>query len=220
MHGMRDGGPLWPGSKAERGTTMRNTLLAIAGASALMLAAVPAANAAKFSPGQTALTVGGGVADFARGRIGDASTPSGAWDARLTVGTRSFFSFEANYLGTLGAEHDPIGPDPKVGSTQLTGSARINFTRWRIQPFITGGAGWINLHSYGRDQAPVAAATFAHNDNGVVVPMGGGIDGYLGRHGLIDARFTYNLVAGSKDFTSERQRPDMWVAQLNAGYAF
>lgn len=199
---------------------MRNTLLAIAGASALLFVAMPSANAAKFSPGQTSLTVGGGVADFARGGIRDTTTPSGAWDARLTVGTRSFVSFEANYLGTLGAEHDPIGPNPKVGSTQLTGSARINFTRWRIQPFITGGAGWINLHSYGRNEAPVAAVNFSHNDNGVVVPMGGGLDGYIGRHGLIDARFTYNLVADAKGFTAQNERPDMWVAQLNAGYAF
>ena len=101
----------------------------------------------------------------------------------------------------------------------MTGSARLNLSLWRVQPFIVGGAGWVNLHSYGRDLSPLATVNFAHNDNSLIVPVGAGLAGYVGRHGLVDARFNYSFIT-SKDFTPYRERPDMWNVTINGGYAF
>jgi len=196
---------------------MRNTLLAIAGAA--LLGSTPAA-AAKFSPDWTSLQLGTGIASFARAPIRDNATPAVAYDLRLTVGTRFPIAFEAAYVGSFAREHDAFAPDPGVTSNALTGSARVNLTTWRVQPFIVGGAGWVNLHSYGRDQAPEAAANFAHDSNGGIFPVGGGLAGYLGRHGMIEARASYDFLVGVKDFTNQNIRPDMWEATIGGGYAF
>jgi hypothetical protein len=80
--------------------------------------------------------------------------------------------------------------------------------------------GWIGLHSLGRSGAPVAAQEFSSGASGVVVPMGGGVAGYLGRHGVVDGRVSYDLVANANSFTAFGARPDMWTASVNGGYAF
>jgi hypothetical protein len=198
---------------------MRSALLALAGAAAIVACARPAA-AADFSPYMAGLSVGGGVADFRSGTMRNNSSAAAAWNARLLVGTRTPVAFEAEYLGTAASERDSTANDPTLITTQVSGSARVNLTTWRIQPFLVGGAGWINLHSFGRDEAPIAATQWAHNDNGAVFPLGGGFSSYLGKHAMVDARFTYRLVTGASGFSDAGARPDMWNAQLNAGYAF
>ncbi len=197
---------------------LRGTLVACVGVAGLVAFARPAH--ARFSPELTSIEAGAGYTDFAKGNIKDASTGGGAAGARITIGTRSPLALEIGYLGTI-SEERTLQVDNHVGLATHTveGNARVNFSLWRVQPFITGGVGWINLHSYGRDDAPIAAANFNHNDNSLVVPVGAGLAGYVGKHGLLDARFNYSFVT-SKDFTPFRERPDMWNVTLNGGYAF
>lgn len=194
----------------------RRMLVGFAGVAALCVAG-PAR--AAFSPYMAALTVGGGVQDFIFQKARQATSPQGSFGARLTVGTRTPVAIEADYMGSVGAEHDPIGSDPKFAFNSFDTLARLNLTTWRVQPFLDAGVGYINFHSYGRDVAPVAAAQWAHNSNSVEIPMGGGLAGYFGQHGTVDARFAYRLVP-DKNINTFSQRPDMWNASVNLGYAF
>src|SRR5258706_4365915 len=48
-----------------------------------------------FAPRQVAITAGAGVSDFVGSSMRGATETGAAWDARVTVGARSFFAFEA-----------------------------------------------------------------------------------------------------------------------------
>jgi hypothetical protein len=172
---------------------------------------------AAFSPDNMSLTVGGGVGNFVRDRISDLnSSVAGTWDARFLYGTRHYLGVEAAYQGTAAGSSADFGTG-SVSTTQVTGSLRFNMTRLRIQPFLAAGAGWMLLH---RGQSgPAEALVASSNTNSFVVPFAGGIAGYFGRHGTVDVRGTYALVT-DKDFTNTGARPDMWTAELRAGYAF
>jgi hypothetical protein len=212
--------PCTPPSWQDKEAKMRKTMpLVLAGAAALLAWSRPV-GAASFSPNLVTLQVGAGIQDFARNRISDNSTIGGAWDVRLVVGTRTPLALEAAYTGALQAEHDPFAPDPKLSTTQITGSARWNIITRRVQPFLGVGLGWVNFHSYGRDQTIVAAANFEHDANGVLFPFSGGLAFYLGRHGVLEARGSYSLVTGARAITHEDVRPDLWSATLAGGYAF
>lgn len=179
----------------------------------------PAKRRAPWSPYQTAISLGGGAANFIRDRISDNTETAGAWDARLLIGTRSILAGEATYLGSAQSANDPFS-GRTVSTTQVYGSARLNGNIWRVQPFVTAGVGWANLHRWGNaNDSPVASSNFGANVNSVMVPFSGGLATYFGQHGTIDARFNYQLIT-SKDFTPTGARPDMWVAELRAGYAF
>jgi hypothetical protein len=165
------------------------------------------------------LTVGGGVSQFVHDAIANNASAAGSWDARLLFGTRFPIGFEAAYLGTAASANDPFN-STTISTTQVFGDARVNLTTWRIQPFITGGVGWANLHRWGNSiNSPVASVNFNGNTNSVMVPVGGGLAGYIGRHTVLDARFDYHFIT-SKDFTPGNMRADMWMAMARAGYAF
>src|SRR5262249_36023786 len=147
-----------------------------------------------FAPHQVALSTGGGVANFVRDRISDGTTTGGMWDVRLLAGPRSYVGFEGAYQGSSQGISGTIDANGgNTTTTQLAGSVRFNFTRMRVQPFVTAGAGWINLHRFGTGDT--VAVDFDKNENAFVAPFAGGIAAYIGRHGMIDARGAYNLVA-------------------------
>jgi hypothetical protein len=175
---------------------------------------------ADFAPYQLALSTGGGVGNFVRDRISDNTGPvAGVWDVRMLAGTRSFVAFEGAYEGTSqGIDGTLSGEGGNITTTQVAGSLRFNMTRARVQPFVAAGGGWINLHRTS-GTGITDGTSFAHNDNAFVAPFAGGIATYLGRHGMLDVRGAYNLVA-TKDFSNSGARPDMWNAELRFGYAF
>lgn len=181
----------------------------------------PARAKPAWSPYQQSLTVGGGVADFVRDRINANTGIAGLWEVRYLVGTRSYLGFEGNYTGTAAGVNGasvPGGVDPgNVITHQVAGSLRLNATRSRFQPFLTAGAGWQHLRLTG--SGPVGEVTFDARANSFVAPFGAGISGYIGRHFVVDARGTYDLIT-KKGFTTGGARPDMWTAQLRLGYAF
>jgi hypothetical protein len=172
---------------------------------------------AAYSPQNMSLTIGGGVGNFARDRISDLnSSVAGVWDARYLYGTRHFLGFEGEYLGSAAGGSDTFNTGNTV-TQQFSGSLRFNLTRARIQPFLTGGAGWANLR---RDVGVTFGnATLSQTGNSFIAPFGAGISGYFLKHGVVDVRGSYTLVT-DKDFTNTGARPDMWMAELRAGYAF
>src|SRR5438552_3097976 len=101
---------------------MKTRLLALAGLPALVALERP--SQARFSPYLTSITTGAGVADFARSEFRGPTSLGGAWDARLTVGTRTPLALEAAYVGTVQSEKDPsldLRDEARLASTQVTG---------------------------------------------------------------------------------------------------
>jgi hypothetical protein len=180
-----------------------------------------------WSPANMSLTVGGGVTDFARSTLSNTTDVGGTWDVRYLLGTRRFFGFEAGYLGTAQGGNTGLA-EGGVQTNQLTGSVRWNILRARVQPFVTAGVGWGNLR---RNATNINdTITLSSSSNSFVAPFMGGIAGYIGQHGVIDIRGGYTLVA-NRDFSvfnnsegislnGRLERPDMWNAELRAGYAF
>ncbi len=79
----------------------------------------------------------------------------------------------------------------------------------------------MNWSMHNRNLDPVAAAAFRDSDNQLLVPVGGGLTGYLGHHLLIDGRFTYRFLFSQNFFVDQREsRNDQWAVQGNIGWAF
>src|SRR5690348_3343343 len=90
-----------PGASTHAGRdSMRKTLLVLCGIALASLPAIPARATASFSPHLASLSVGGGVSDFTRSNINRNASVSGAYDARIMIGTRLPIAFEGGYLGT------------------------------------------------------------------------------------------------------------------------
>jgi len=176
----------------------------------------PKKKEAAYSPQNWSIAGGGGTGAFARGTVNDVTSLGGVWDARFHLGTRSIASFEAQYLGTI--QDTSLASVDHVTSHQATGSFRLNLTRWRIQPFLATGAGWIRFKASG--VLPGTDLGFTATQNAAAFPLGGGLAAYISRHALLEARGGYNMVVGGKDFTIDRARPDTWNVHFNAGYAF
>lgn len=195
-------------------------LLAAASAGIGAVGSAGVACADEFKPSPFALTLGIGYGQFADAKVRNLATPRIGYDARLSYALPHFLGFEAAFVGGTAWEKDPFSPEPLLQSYSIETNLRFNLTLWRFQPFLLAGVGWVHFHSYGRDQAPVAAARFSHDADGVAVPLGGGLAFYVGRHGVFDARFTYRVVAQARDLTDTGNRPDTWEVQLRGGVTF
>lgn len=188
--------------------------------------APPAKVRQPFSPANMSLTLGGGVANFARERLSSLNTAvAGTWDLRYLYGTRTHFGVEAAYQGTAAGSSATFGTGG-VETHALTGNARFNITKARIQPFLTAGLGWGNLRRV--QTGPEERLALETSSNSLVVPFGAGLAAYIGNHATIDLRGSYELVT-NREFSvlntpatvvPNGVRPDMWSAQLRAGYAF
>jgi outer membrane protein OmpA-like peptidoglycan-associated protein len=134
-----------------------------------------------------AATVGGGVVDFLDGEARDLGDMGGAWEARLTVGTRLPVAIEAAYVGSV-HNIDALGLDT---SAVLLGTAvetdlRVNFTTWMLQPYVFGGIGYTRYNVSNED-----FNTSSVNDQEEMghIPVGAGL-GYQFGGLLVDLRGT------------------------------
>jgi hypothetical protein len=174
-----------------------------------------------FSPYQFAITIGGGGADFVKEQQAKRVLPGAAWNARLTIGTRSYIAFELAYVGSMNKLIGPLHSEPQVLANGFESDARINFTRSRVQPYGFGGIGYMHWTLHNRDLDPVAAAAFNDSDNQLLVPVGAGLTGYIGHHFVLDGRFTYRFLFDQDLFVNTREtRTDQWSVHVNAGWAF
>ena len=149
---------------------------------------------ALLTPFGMALSVGGGVAGFTDDTMTDLTDPGGAWDARLTIGSRLPVSLEAAYIGTA-QSIDALGldPDSTLVSNGVEGNLRLNIGRYNVQPFIFAGAGW---QRYDLVNDSFNTSSVDDRDDVFSLPMGVGISGkYRGL--LVDVRGTYREVWGN-----------------------
>jgi hypothetical protein len=180
-----------------------------------------------FSPAMVSLTVGGGVTDFGRPQYRNQTRLGGTWDVRLMVGTRAPIALEVGYVGTLQRAQGLAGPRASLLGSSVEVLGRINFTRWRVQPFVAGGGAWMNYRVYGSTENLVLLRDFNRSVNGVAIPAAGGITFYMGRHAVLELRFTYRFVPqkalGRENLDllpRSNQRADDWTAALRVGVAF
>jgi outer membrane protein OmpA-like peptidoglycan-associated protein len=182
------------------------------------------------TPFGMAVTVGGGAMGFLDGEARDLAGVGGAWEARLTVGTRSPLAFEAAYVGSA-QDVDALGLDNSavlLGST-VEGDLRLNFTTTTfVQPYIFGGIGYTHFDIINEN-----FNTSSVNDSESMgsIPVGAGL-GFQWRGLLFDMRgtlrpaFNDDLVAEpgiEDDPLNENDTQtdlDTWTAAARVGWEF
>ena len=161
-------------------------------------------------------TLGGGALGFTGSRARDFTDAGGGWNARLIVGTRSFIGGELAYIGGV-QDISAVGLDSSAKLLSNGGEllARVNLLPGMFQPYVVGGAGYMNYHLVNDD---FNTSAIDNNDNVVQFPVGGGLafryDGLL-----IDARGTIRPTSGGNLFGDDSTQ-HQWNANLNAGFEF
>lgn len=132
------------------------------------------------------LTAGGGVEGFTGDSARAATTDGGNWDVRASIGTRSFLTFEASYIGSAQAI-DALGLDNNavLVSNGVQGNLRLNLLdRTGVQPFLYAGAAW---RRYDVTNTDLNTSDISDTDDVLEIPMGVGV-AYKYRGFLLDAR--------------------------------
>lgn len=181
------------------------------------------------TPFGMAVTIGGGAMGFLDGEARDLAGVGGAWEARLTVGTRTPLAFEAAYVGSAQGI-DALGLDRSavlLGST-VEGDLRLNFTTTFLQPYIFGGIGYTHYDVINED-----FNTSSVNDSESMgeIPFGAGL-GFQWRGLLFDVRGTMR-AAFNDDLVNEpgteddplnendtQTDLDTWTAAARVGWEF
>ena len=166
-----------------------------------------------------ALSLGGGVEDFASETADSATRIGGGWNVRATIGTRTPLGLEVGYIGSaqeinaLGVDNDAL-----LISNGLDAKARVNLTDWNVQPFGFAGVGW---RHYQLTDEGVNTSAIANSDDVLEVPMGVGI-AYKYRGMLLDARgeFRYSAAEDLIDAADPNADLHRWGVNANLGYAF
>jgi hypothetical protein len=180
------------------------------------LASVPVA------PTGLGLQVGGGVTGFTRQGARDDFGTGGYWDARATLGTRSFLGAEVAYVGSArDVKATGVSGDSALlgngAEAVVRGNLPIQTGNLRLEPFVFGGAGWTY---YQLTNNSTNASAIKDHANAFVIPFGGGVSaGY--DHFIVDARFTYRAVFDDKLVpTTGNDHLDLqnWSAGLTLGY--
>jgi peptidoglycan-associated lipoprotein len=170
-------------------------------------------------------TLGGGVTDFVNDGAKAFANIGGSWEARLTFGTRMPVALEGAYIGSAqGIQALGLETNAVLVGNGAEGDVRINFTTMRIQPYIFGGAGWIN---YQVRNTTITAADVQRSDNVLEVPFGVGLSARIGKGLLIDVRGTGRVVYGDTLFnnlsaTTNAGNPGLnsWNAGARLGWEF
>jgi hypothetical protein len=169
-----------------------------------------------------AISLGGGVDDFAGSGMRDLTSTGGSWNVRGTLGTRSYLAFEASYIGsaqsidTLGLSNntDLIG-------NGLQGDVRINgTTHYVVQPFIYSGGAW---RHYDLSNNDFNTSDFGNSGDVFELPLGVGIATTY-HHFMFDARGEYRWAWGGgdmfPDFDDNSLSLNRWNVSGNIGYEF
>jgi hypothetical protein len=170
-----------------------------------------------------AISVGGGVDDFANSAMRDTTGTGGSWTARLTLGTRSYVAGEISYIGSA----QSISQLGLSSNSTLFGNGaqavlRLNATvNYPIQPFIFGGAAWrhYSLSTSGTNFSDVAT-----NSDAVEIPLGLGVGGYVATNLMLDVRGEYRFAWVNHAIVPEIGTGtnvfDRWGVTGNIGYAW
>lgn len=176
------------------------------------------------TPWGMGISAGGGVQDFVDKDADRMTDVGGAWDVRLTFGTKAPIGFEAAYIGSAN-NIDAIGldTDAVLVSNGAEGLVRVNLGAYRLQPFVFGGAGWSRYDLTNED---FNTSSVNSQDDVFAIPFGAGLSGYAGTTGLmLDARFTYRATYDEDLFrpgTGNERNEDLdhWSVTGRIGYEF
>lgn len=132
------------------------------------------------------IAAGGGVSGFTDSAIRGNTKDGGGWDVRATFGTRSFLSFEAEYIGTAQGIHAlGLDSDAMLVSNGVQGAVRVNFLRnSAVQPFLFGGVAW---RRYDVTRTSTTFSDVNDKDDVLELPAGIGV-AYRWKGLLLDAR--------------------------------
>lgn len=168
---------------------------------------------------QLGFSVGGGVDDFANGAQRRATDLGGDWNARLTIGTRSFIAAEISYIGSAQTAHLGVFEgDQTLYGNGAQGALRLNLTGGMlpVQPFVFGGGAWRHYSTSGNTGI---------SDDVWEVPAGAGIAGYIADL-MIDVRgeyrFSQDSTSLSRDLGLDTTGSSFarWGVSGNVGYVF
>jgi hypothetical protein len=168
--------------------------------------------------------VGGGVTGFIDKQSRAFTDPGGSWEARASVGTRLPLALEAAYVGSaqnitaLG-----LSDNAKLIGNGAEATARFNFTKRAIQPYIFAGVGW---EHYTLDNTGANTSSLRDTDDVLTVPGGVGISFRLASSLLLDLRgtaratFSDDLMNGPYASTGQDARLHNWNAGARLGWEF
>lgn len=205
-------------------STVKNLIVLGLASSLWTLAPAPAGAEPILSDG-VAVAVGAGVGGFTDQNMRDTTNTGATWDVLAIVGTRSWLSIEAQYLGSA-ASVDALSGDKNANliGTAIGADVRVNVLpaeQWQPYAFV-GGA----YRRYDVTGADFTTADTGMNDSDTLfeVPMGAGVS-YRDQGLLIDLRGTFraavdaNLVQES--LTSTDYVPmHNWSASARVGWEF
>lgn len=168
---------------------------------------------------QLGFSVGGGVDDFANGAQRRATDIGGDWNARLTIGTRSFIAAEISYIGSAQTAHlGVLRGDQTLYGNGAQGALRLNLSGGMlpVQPFLFGGGAWRHYSTSG---------STGISDDVWEIPAGAGIAGYVSDL-MIDVRGEYRFAQDdttlSRELGLDRTGSSFarWGVSGNVGYVF
>jgi len=165
--------------------------------------------------------VGGGAVGFIDSAVRNTVNTGGSWDARLTFGSRLPIAIEGAYVGSA-QNIDALGlsTNNHLIGNGVEGDLRLNFTTYKVQPYIFGGAGW--THYQITNSATNTSSVLSSDDVGTI-PLGAGISIRPGKAFLIDVRGTYRAVFNDTMFdrvTNSNNSMQNWGALGRLGFEF
>lgn len=143
-----------------------------------------------------AIDVGGGVHGWVDNGLDGLVQTGGSWEARLTIGTRTFLAGEIAYVGTANAAEDNIGLDPNalLVSNGFEGLLRVNAMLDEWQPYAVAGYTYryFTLSNETTNTAALVDGADQHE-----IPVGVGV-AYRFKGFVADARFMVHPAVSSE----------------------
>jgi outer membrane protein OmpA-like peptidoglycan-associated protein len=166
-------------------------------------------------------SVGGGAVGFIDSSLRNNVNTGGAWDARLTFGSRLPIAIEGAYVGSIqGINALGLATNANLVGNGVEGDLRLNFTNYKVQPYIFGGAGWTH---YQINNSVSNTSDISASDNVGTVPLGAGLSIRPAQVFLIDIRGTYRAVFNDTMFdrvTSTSNSMQNWNVAGRIGFEF
>jgi peptidoglycan-associated lipoprotein len=166
-------------------------------------------------------SVGGGAVGFIDSAVRNNVNTGGAWDARLTFGSRLPVAIEGAYIGsTQSIDALGLSTNSRLMGNGVEGDLRLNFTNYKVQPYIFGGAGWTRYQIYNTN---VNTSDISTRDDVGTVPLGAGLAIRPAQVFLIDIRGTYRAVFNDTMFdrvTNTSNSMQNWNVAGRIGFEF
>jgi hypothetical protein len=143
-----------------------------------------------------AVDVGGGVHDYVDRGLNTLTNTGGSWEARLTVGTRTFLGGELAYIGSANSIAETLGIEDNATliSNGVEGLLRVNAMVDEWQPYAVAGYTYrrFNIQNTSFNTSAIADGADDH-----AIPVGVGL-AYRFKGLIADARFMVHPSVSSE----------------------